>query len=460
MNALDSLRLKIKKTFSSALHEAAWGDPRLMSKAFEEVRSVFDTACDPSSRRSIAGTLEAFRRTHELHTFLDLKYACLGITQKIGEDGWMLIEDDELFLLLLKKVSAPQQTPRRLLKCYQGLLSGYFDYNIYSSAATEQGKRNWRGLRTFLNRLLPIAGQTVPVPGWIKVLTEHRNLLSDDLYERYGTALAQGNYHDLKTACEHLFIPRNSWVWEATVLMRVKAVCTFRDDIVKKHLDQCLSMVTRSSGIVLSEVMKKQCIAQLASRYAKCSSRPEHTGLLDAAVTVIGNPWVNRAAWDAYVRDEYAREMMSSWLKRRLIRDFFRILSEESSNGRKRLQSWLRFEPKIEDMWFALGPHACNHPGPEFREFRKLATDRILVFENGGRPENNALIMRIGDYVFVEFGISCQTCMVFKSSNLAFDPDKKWTYVGAKASELQDMILQEHDSQPAVRGEEMEGGGF
>jgi hypothetical protein len=462
MNAIDTFRLKIRQALSSTLNEAAWGKPQAMSKVLEELRSVFDTAADPCSGRSITKTLESFRTTRELPTFLDLKYVCLGITQEVGNNRWKLLEDPELFPLLLKRVDSelpgtaslqgqgmesPLPVPartgggnmsgrisRRFLKCYQGLLSGYFDYNIYSDSASEIGRENWMSLRTFLHDRLSIAGQVSPLPRWVQVLQGHENLLSDDLYERYGAALAQGNFHDLKSACESLLIPRNSWVWEATVFVRIKAVCAFEDNVFMRHVDQSLAMITQSKGIALSGVMKRQCMAYLLKRYARCASRPVHAGLLDAAMTTIGNPWAGRAAWDASVNDEHCRAMLCAWLRRRLIRDFFRILSEDKAADNKRLRNWLRFEHKIDDMWFALGPHAFNHTGPEFEEFRKLAGDRILQLENGGRPENNALIMRIDDYVFVEFGSSDYSITVFKNSNLPFDLDRKWICIGSKPS--------------------------
>lgn len=444
MNALDALRLKIRQALSKNLTEAVLGKPQAMSRVLEELKSVFDTVADTGSRMSIAGALQSFRKTRDFRSFLDLKYVCLGITQEIGPERWKLIEDPEVFSLLLNRVDAllpgrtsrdsRDRTSRRFLKCYQGLLSGYFDYNIYSSRASGTGRKNWVFLRAFLHDRLPVIGQASPLPRWVQVLNEHENLLKEDLYERYGAALAQGNFHDLKSACEVLLIPRNSWVWEATVLVRIRAVCSFEDSVFVKHLGHSLDMITSSRGIALSEIMKKQCTAHLLRRYARCASRPVHERLLDAVMAMLGNPWADRAAWDAYIRDEESRAMASSWLKRRLIGDFFRILSEDAAAGGKRGRNWLRFDDKIDDVWVALGPQAFHHTCPEVAEFRRLAGDRILKLENGGRPENNALIMRIGDYVFVELGSSGYSMTVFKNSTLPFDLNKKWVCVGIETS--------------------------
>lgn len=434
MDALGLLQFKIKQSFSDKLRSAVWGQPQLMSKALEEVCSVFDSPIDPAPKRSVNKTLMSFRRSKRLPTFLDLKYTCHGITQQAGEDDWRLIEDIDLFPLLLKRVDLEQCKPRRFLKCYQGLLSGYFDYNIYADNIPERGRNNWKSLRMFLHDRLHRAQQVLPLPNWVKIISKHADLLTEDLCDGYGEALAQGDYRGLKSALEGLLIPRNSWVWEATVLARIKAICVFDDDTFKKHLDPCLAMLSQSK-IALSEIQKKRCLAQLVSRYAKCSSMPEHAALLDTAVMLIGNPLIDRTAWDAFVRDEDAHGMINRWFKRRLITDFFRILSEDGPVDSRRLRYWLRFEPRIDDMWFALGPCALDNPGEDFRVFRKIAHDRILLLENGGLDINNALIMRIDEYVFVEFSMAGHTCLVFKNNDLPFDLDKKWIYIGSRPSE-------------------------
>ncbi|MCK7471360.1 MAG: hypothetical protein MZU95_11745 [Desulfomicrobium escambiense] len=126
MNALDLLRFKLHQSFSSVFHDATWGQPELMSKVLQEVCCAFDTSADTTSKRSIGQTLLSFRESAKLPTFLDLKYACIGISQQAGDDGWCLLEDKDLFAILLQGVSAQAHNPRRLRKCYQGLLSGLF----------------------------------------------------------------------------------------------------------------------------------------------------------------------------------------------------------------------------------------------------------------------------------------------------------------------------------------------
>jgi hypothetical protein len=99
-------------------------------------------------------------------------------------------------------------------------------------------------------------------------------------------------------------------------------------------------------------------------------------------------------------------------------------------------------EPKIDDLWIALGPRDFHDQGAVLRGFRAMAGERILEFEHKSSPGTNALIMRIDDYVFVELSAPGHTCMVFRSSSLPFDLDRKWVYVGSKAPDQQQLFLQ------------------
>lgn len=432
MNALDLLRLKIRRSFTGTLRNAAWGETRCMSRVLEEVCSAFDTAADTISERSIGKTLSSFRATGTLHTFLDLKYACIGVSQQADSDGWRLLEDDDLFPVLLRAVSGLSGNPRRLRKCFQGLLAGYFDYPAFDEAIPEHGRRNWSVLRDFLRDHLDAVQRAKPALEWVGVIVDHANLLGEDPCGRYGAALAHGDLAGVKEVFRCLLVPRNSWIWEVIVLARIRGICAFSDDEFKERLASCLALVTQGSGIRLSDLLKKKCLARLIIRYAQCASRPPCTALCDALVSVMGNPWIDRAAWDAQVGDEGAHRMVEGWLKGRLISGYFRLLTRGGSPALRRLTYWLRFIPKVEDLWFALGPKALNDDREDFREFRELARDRILALGNTDSDEDNALIMRIDDYVFVELGVDGTACWVFKNNDLQIDMERKWVYIGAK----------------------------
>jgi len=70
-------------------------------------------------------------------------------------------------------------------------------------------------------------------------------------------------------------------------------------------------------------------------------------------VGIVGNPWLRRANWDAWVvdargkPDDQSREMVNGWLKRRLITDFLVLLVVDGTCDGRRVDYWLRFDSAI-----------------------------------------------------------------------------------------------------------------
>jgi hypothetical protein len=147
--------------------------------------------------------------------------------------------------------------------------------------------------------------------------------------------------------------------------------------------------------------------------------------LRDLAVALIGNPWLKKTAWDAWVKHEPARKMVDGWLKVRLIRDFFELLAQDGAAEKRRLDYWLRFESVIDDMWFVLGDDARANRTPEFKELRNRMTGRDRVLGGNTTSDNNAFVMRIGKLLLIEFGVTGNACFVFDADNFRTDLEQR-----------------------------------
>jgi hypothetical protein len=405
-----------------------WGQPHLMTKALVDIKKAFDNPVNSFSERSIEKVLLAYRNSGQLHSFLDLKYACFGVSHSVP-GSWRLLDDDRLFPILLQFVDATRTEPRKFRKCYQGLLSGYFNFPLFALQAAP--RKNWIQLRQFLSDFLPVVRQALPQSGWVKTLNEHQNLLGEKPCDRYARELLAGNTGDLRAIFyEGLGISKESWIWQEVVFSQMTVACGCDDNRFKKELDRLLRIIDENS-MILPGILTIRCVAVLTIRYAECRERPEHDGLRDAAVGKIGNPWVKKRDWDAHVKTkdgqphDAARRMVNSWIKRRLIKDFFELLSDDGTADQRRLDYWLDFESTIEDMWFALGPYA-REQGGNFKEFRRLANGRWLRLENPGSAKNNAFIMRMGEWFVVEFGAKGNACFIFSAENVPFDLTRNW----------------------------------
>ncbi len=436
LNALDRLRDRLRSELDvhHAVHAIEWGNPRVMTEALKRIRhDLGGEGNTPPAEDQLNVVLQRFARNPIASSFTELKYVCYGATVPVGRDQWRLIDRRPLFDAMLMQVQQQSAKPKQFRRCYQGLLSAYFGFERNLEEPSEAETR-WLSLREYLvEQLAPLreaSFQRGTVPDWLNTLNEHRNLLSSDPCSRYAAGLARDDQTELKRVCTGLGIPSNSWVWDEALMAYVKLVCQCDDTVFKQRMEAVLNLVNGKTSLTLPPVLAIKATAQVVTRYAQCSDHPEHPVLRDSCVEWIGNPWLKRTAWDAAVNYEPARLMVNSWLKQRLIKDFFQLLAADGAADLRRLNYWLKWEPQITDMWFVLGTSALENKTPEFKELRKrmAGRDRRLIDPN---HLNNAFMMRIGPLLVIEFGVTGNACYVFAASDFKTDlnrPSLKTNY--------------------------------
>ncbi len=423
MNApLNMLRMGLGPFASGLQVPETISDPSEMVQARQQVHREHGGAGIVADTRSIMSAVASFRKAGKVDSFRDLKYVCLGMGA-IDPQGWCAIAEDRLRNRVAELVEG-QSEMRRRIRCFQALLSSYWSFPINGKQASEEAKAGWHELRTWLwAERERIVKSKEPKPPWFAALTKHVALLTDQPCENFGAALLRGDSTELRDAMESLAIPSDSWVLEESVIAQMRAGCALDDEAFKSTLQNLIKIGTGRGGVDLTESLHLRCVSLLVSRYAKCRERPEHMALRDAAVYIVGNPWLRRASWDAWVvdvrgkPDDQSREMVNGWLKRRLITDFFELLSVDGTGDSRRVDYWLRFEPAIEDMWFALGSDAQYRRGEQFNDFRGRANGRLLELD-GTTADNNAFVMRVGRYLLVEFGAKGNAMYVFEWDSL------------------------------------------
>ena len=444
MMALEALRSKLRSELdmSHVTDAVAWGNPRAMTEVLRRLRRDLGGSGDERPADDhLQRALFRFVKDTQLSSFTDLKYVCYGVTVPVGREFGRVIDRQQLFDALLVQVNHHLQRPKQFRRCYQGLLSGYFGFERNSDHPGGADQR-WVTLRDYLSdQLVPLkeaSEKRGQVPDWLRTLDEHRNLLSSDPCSRYAHGLVKDDQSELLQMSAGLGISRNSWVWEDAFLAYVRLVCDLGDRDFKSHMPTVLDLVNGRGAITLPSALEIRATAMAVRRYHQCRENPEHGGLRDTCVDKIGNPWLKRTAWDALVNDEPVRLMVNSWLKERLIRDFFELLAEDGAADLRRLDYWLKWKPLIKEMWFVLGSNAWFDRSSKFQELRRrmAGSDRQL---GGGNPGNNAFVMRIGQLLIVEFGLIGNACYVFSASEFKTDLNKgflsindlkQWNHVG------------------------------
>lgn len=431
MRALDALRdrLRIELDVGQAVHAIEWGNPRVMTESLKRIRhEIAGGGNDKPADDQVQAAILRFAANASALSFTELKYLCYGSTVPVGKDQWRVIDRAQLFNALLELVQRKTKDPKQFRRCYQGLLSGYFGFerDLDEPGSAEQ---RWLQLREFLaEQLTPLrraCAERGQSPDWLTVLYEHRNLLTEDPCSRYAAALERGDQSELRTACAGLGIPSNSWVWVEAMMAYVKLVCQGSDEAFKSKMDAVLDLVNGATSVTLPSALSVMATAMVVTRYSRCLVHPEHAGLRDTCVQWIGNPWVKRIAWDVAVNHEPARLMVNSWLKQRLIRDFFELLAADGAADLRRLNYWLKWEPHISDMWFVLGSDAASNKSAAFLELRKRMAGRDRRLQDSNAL-NNAFVMRIGPLLVIEFGATGNACYIFAASDFKANLDKRF----------------------------------
>ncbi|MCW5238682.1 hypothetical protein D5047_21550 [Verminephrobacter eiseniae] len=421
---LDMLRMGLIK-LSAPVSFVNPADPTGgMKSAREKVEHDHGAAgIRPPPSETIISVIQRFRRTGAVESLRHLKYVCLGLGASIDPQGWCVFADAGLLRRVIDLVEKLPEMRRRM-RCFQALLSSYwafpFDGKQTSGVAQPNQAAGWRELRSWLRAEHGRSARSLePKPSWFTALTKYEALLTDRPCEQFGAPLLCGDATELNDAVKSLAIPPDSWVQQEAIIAQMQAGCALDDGAFKARLSNLIAITTGHVGVELGPMLGRRCVALLVWRYALCSEHREHIALRDAAVAIVGNPWLHRTHWDAWVVDargkphDPSREMVNGWLKRRLIRDFFELLSADGMGDRRRVDYWLRWEPVIEDMWFVLGRDAQHRSREPFKDFKNRAKGRLLDLLDS-TSDNNAFVMRVGRYLLVEFGAKGNAMFVFE----------------------------------------------
>jgi hypothetical protein len=117
--------------------------------------------------------------------------------------------------------------------------------------------------------------------------------------------------------------------------------------------------------------------------------------------------------------------MVEGWLKRRLIKDFFELLAHDDAADVRRLNYWLKWEPRITDMWFVLGTDARKNRTKKFSDVVARMSGRDRSLTSCPDHRNNAFVMRIGSLLVIEFGTTGNACYIYAASNFATSLDRQ-----------------------------------
>jgi len=342
---------------------------------------------------------EAVRRfftTQSLVTLRDTRLTSFGMCIPVGPEGTSVIDDRQLFSGLLNGVDRWVDEPRRYRRCYQGLLANYFEYDIQSRGVSDQGKRNWLELRSYLGDRSGRIRDKGLNPDWVTCLSENEGVLGEMPCDAYAAAALRGDMATVDRVRQQLSVAESSWFARELLMAQVHAAVNEPDAPLEDLLPALLQRLE------LSDVLRDRGLVLLLDRWARTERQKMLSPLRDCAVRWWGNPWIpsNDMRWGAVARA--TRDMVAEWLKLEFVESFFTLLAEEGSGDRRRLNFWKRYVKSIDHIEFALGGAVRASQNRDLVALLKKMEGLKSVLADP-IATNNAFVMTMGNLVAVEF---------------------------------------------------------
>lgn len=411
MGSLDRLRAELDRV-NTRLWRESFGSTKPMAEFAVEVERRFGIGTSPE-KDLIAAAVKRFHHSRQVESFRDVRLVCYGIATEVPPEGILLLHDSQAIEELLQIVEGLRYQVRKYRRCFQALMTAYFEYKPEASQdGISATRRSWLEMQAFLRAGVTSIRQE-PMPEWAETVIEHRNLFNDDPCERYGREILEGRLSQVRDAFTRIGIAANSWVQADVFMAAVKAACSSSDQQFRGHVDGLLNLLRQNPSM---QVPALECILE---RYARIDSHPDHPALRVFATDLLGNPLLisNLSRWNGVSSE--ARKMVSDWLKLNLIEQFFELLSHDGATDSRRVKFWAEYVSLIENVWFVLGSAARGNWNPDFKKLRSLMGDQALYLE-GATSGNNAFVMKIGGLLLVEFGETGNAAYLFDAQNPPF----------------------------------------
>lgn len=415
MNPITTFRNRLQQINIEALHSSIPNLSEEMAQTTQRLRTEYgDISRGAEDQQGIAAAVIDYLKTHQVSTYRGVKYVCFGVSSPYGIPLTRVIEHESLFPKLLKEVGQLQSEPRKFRRCYQGLLKAYLRYPGQQSEQAI-GHKNWLALREFLAQHCKALKQQKPVLEWTQALYNHRNLLADNPCQPYAKTLLTGDSSVVDELKTRLGIDDDTWVMNELVLAQVQATTALKDAEFVPNVTPLVRLLEQHSGLITKG------LSLLLRRYQACLDHTEHPILREAALKQWKSPWLdaNKPLWYAQI-GEAATNMVRLWLTKQHIKDFFGLLQADGQADRQRMEFWLQYAEAIDDFWLALGAYSFTNRQADYQRIRTQMEGRCMRLAVSNQNNDNAFLMKIGNFVFIEFGKQNNACHVFSADNKPF----------------------------------------
>jgi hypothetical protein len=405
------------------LNRVQLGFPEMVIKEVRKAETLFKdfSKAKPSGLDAYKAALSLLRGDKLDDWSMDLVAAAVSIP--IKEQRGKTVLESEYCDDLLRKYENDAYTGDLWRLTWYSLLNSYLTYDL-ARTTTGAGMAGFTKLRKLLNRTWPSIDKQSghqAVPDWVRILREESQLLSDSPVEKYARDYLAGNTDHIKALAENLGIPASSWFWQELVLGAVKHAVQGNDEQFRSQILMLIELVKSAP------VYRDKAIAEILTRYYKCSSRTVQPELRDFVIhaSVWKNPKLKAAgiatAWNQV--PETVWRMVMGWVNERNLRDFFDILATRRHADHGRLKFWSRYMNQISWTRLVFGSETIwqKSHNTGIRALLESEEGTYATLQGAADKELDAFLMQIGEYIFVEFSKTGNGAYAYRASDLAFN---------------------------------------
>jgi EH_Signature domain len=379
----------------------------------------------------IKQTVAVRKRFGDGHSSLVSTERIVRAVEKLRSSGVNSLNKRDRYVLAY---GMTQQTPAldgravtQVLQLYPPLFS------LWSTAAARDDLRGaeWRGLfRSYLqvdpgpaaSALASVVGQTFggivrrvdARRPWFQTIKRHLGLLGPQPCQAYVAELLEGRREQLDDLTTTMAPPPSSWFWDALATAIADQLPRITDDKFKARIQFILGL----TDIAQLTLYRDNLLAGVLDRYAQCRDRNLHRELLDFALEHWKSPQLaSNLRWKQVA--EGTKQMACGWLAVEDLTDFYQLCQGDRQVDERRLKYWLRYKEQIVFSQIVLGSALFFSRESDIRDFRQRKKGRIAQLVGGG--DNNAIVMQIGQWLFVESSEIGNACYPYRLEHVPFD---------------------------------------
>ncbi|WP_081413051.1 type I Zorya anti-phage system protein ZorC [Chitinilyticum aquatile] len=398
-----------------------------LEQASHDVNQRFDFGAPPippldqrraAIRKLIAGESMSMR---------DWRLISYGLTDAVI-DGKCILQRTDLFeKVRVHYVDEIRKADLRR-KTWFGLVASYFGF------CDERRKDNpaWIALRGLIfSGFKQIESSQTIAKKWISIVKRHVSVFSDTPSLHLAKRILDGDLSELSELKATLQIPESSWLWSSLFDDMASSLERMGDSEFYGRIDKLIGLIdifVLHGDLILSVIL---------ARYSVSDSHDTiHYKLKDIALERWGSPQIGlrKNLWLQHVNEDVLK-MVLRWFAKDDLEHFFKLLQGEDGVDQRRLNYWLRFVNQMAFTRLVLGDDAFYDKSADFIEFREKNKGRFAKLR-GGRPYDNAFMMRIADYVFVEFSGTGNACYVYHHDTLPYRIESAYLHLNDDLKKL------------------------